>query len=132
MKILINATANDSRGPLALTKGFLLDMKNNEISFERQKISLFILVSKKELIDFETKNIKIIFNPFPKKSMFHKFYFEQVYLPWYLKNEKFDAYLSLQNTALKKGPYVQGVLIHTSLPFEDLSIKDGNFKSYLK
>ncbi|MEH7250371.1 glycosyltransferase, partial [Neobacillus niacini] len=132
MKILVNATANNSRGPLSLTKNFLLDMKENQKFLKHNNIFLHVLVSKRELVDFSTKNVEIIYNGTPKKSFFHKYYFEHLFLPKYLNENDFDWYLSLQNTSIKKGDYYQCALVHTSLPFETLSFKDIEIKNYLK
>ncbi|MCO7124210.1 glycosyltransferase [Sporolactobacillus shoreicorticis] len=132
MKLLVNATANDARGALALTDSFLKDM-NEQVDFLKQnQIFLYVLVSNQNLESYANNYISILFNNYPKKSLIHKYYFEHIYLPKFIKKEKISTYLSLQNTAIRKGPYKQIVLIHTPLPFENLSIRDTDIKSYIK
>lgn len=132
MKILINATANDTRGPLSLTKDFLEALQKSVKHLASEEIEIKFLVSVKELTKYTNNRVKVEYYYTPKKSFLHKLYFEYLYLPSMLKKEKIDAYISLQNTGIKRGDYKQIVLVHTPLPFESLSLDDLEFKNYLK
>ncbi|WP_310877410.1 glycosyltransferase [Priestia megaterium] len=132
MKILVNATANDSRGPLSLTYSFIEEMNKNPMYFKDKNLKLTILVSKKELCVYSNDYMKIIYCLTPKKSIFHKSWFEYFYLPKLIKKKQYDAYLSLQNLGLKNSKVKQFVLIHTPLPFADLKFNEIEWKNYIK
>ncbi|MBM7573507.1 glycosyltransferase [Aquibacillus albus] len=132
MKIFVNATANDDRGPLSLTQDFLRDMVENNQYLKDKNIHLYVLVSKKELEYYNSDNLVVKYDCLPKKSFFHKYYYERVFIPEIMIKEGYDVYLSLQNTSIKKGRYKQVVLIHSPLPFENLRLGDIDYKIYFK
>lgn len=132
MKIFVNATANDSRGAFTVAKDFLEEINNNLNYLKKNNITLCMLVSNETLLDYSNKNIVVKLDSTPKKSFIHKFYYEYYLIPKLLKKDDFDAFLSLQNTAIRKGKYKQIVLIHNPLPFDDLKVGDLEIKNYLK
>ncbi|MFT8322306.1 MAG: glycosyltransferase [Bacillus sp. (in: firmicutes)] len=131
-KILVNATANDARGALSLTKCFLKDLNENEDQLLREDIFITVLVSNKELLSYATKQIEVIYDTKPKRNFYAKFAYEYQVLPALMKEKNYHAYLSLQNTGIKKGEWKQFVLIHTPLPFIQISMKDIEKKNFLK
>lgn len=132
LKILVNATANDFRGPLSLTKDFIYDLKRNETFLKVNKIHVTVLISNKEINEINSGNITIKYDYTPKKSFAHKLFYEYFYLPKLMQRKNMQGYLSLQNTGIKKGDYQQFVLVQTSLLFDNLSIKDLELKNYIK
>ncbi|MGP7818698.1 glycosyltransferase [Niallia sp. 01092] len=131
-KILVNATANDARGPLSLTKSFLKDLVEHEKQLESENIFITTLVSNKELLKYNSKHIEVIYDVKPKVSFLAKLSYEYRFLPALMKEKNYRAYLSLQNTAIKKGPWKQFVLIHTPLPFVKISLADLEKKNFIK
>lgn len=132
MKILINATALDSRGSYSLINSFLYEITKNIEYLEKNKISLYVLVSRKELCKYNSKNIFIKYDPYPKQSLFHKWYYENYTLPKFIDSEQFDAYLSLQNNVLNKTNIKQFVLIHQPIPFTTFRFTELELKNWLK
>ncbi|MCI1593394.1 MAG: glycosyltransferase [Heyndrickxia oleronia] len=132
MKILVNATANDSRGPFSITDSFLYEMSQNQDYLRSNSLELYIIVSRKELCKYNSEVVKVKYINFPKKSMVHKWIFENIVLPRKIKKLNFGVYLSLQNLGLNRTRVKQYVLIHTPLPFSDLKLKDIEIKNYIK
>jgi glycosyltransferase involved in cell wall biosynthesis len=91
-----------------------------------------VLVSMEEFLEYLSPEIKIVFEPYPKKSLLKRLYFERFIIPDILKEEKADAYLSLQNTSLYKGLVPQFVLIQQSLHFAELKFWQIELKNIIK
>lgn len=132
MYILVNATANDSRGPFSITDSFIKEMVDSSEYLKLKRVNLTILVSRKELCKYKSDQVTVKYVIFPKKSVFHKFFFENKVLPKMMENCKYDVYLSLQNLVLNINNFKQYVLIHTPLPFADLKPRELETKNYIK
>lgn len=125
MKILVNATALDSRGAFSVANSFASEMFQKTELLKEMGIELVLLSAREELKMFENSRIKIEFTPYPKKSLYHKWKYEKYILPEKIKKERYEAYLSLQNYSLKniKG-LKQFVLIHQPIPFSKLTFNE--------
>ncbi len=132
LNIFVNATALDARGSYSLIKTFLIELNEEENYLKKMGIKLTILVAKKELCSFSTENIKINYEPYPKKSLLHKFLFENSLLPKILKGSKVDAYLSLQNIGLSRIEIPQFTLVHQGLLLENLKLNELEYKNNIK
>ncbi|PAK49089.1 glycosyltransferase [Priestia megaterium] len=132
MKIIVNATANDSRGPLSVTMSFLKELNENQHFLETNKISLYVIVSHPTLLQYSSNNIEILLEKFPKKSVFHKFLYERFILPKKINEENFDAYLSLQNLGISHIAINQYVLVQTSLPIANINFSEISPNLYIK
>lgn len=132
MNIFINATALDARGSYSLIKAFLIDLNEEKKYLEKKGIELTVLVAKKELCNFSTGNIKVNYEPYPKKSLLHKFFYENSVLPKILKNNRVDAYLSLQNIGLSRVEIPQFTLVHQGLLLEHLKFNELEYKNSVK
>ncbi|OPA80473.1 hypothetical protein BVG16_07020 [Paenibacillus selenitireducens] len=130
--ILVNATALDSRGSLTVLRNFLVDIKTNERFLDESHIKLFVLVSVREMEVFNSGCCNIIYRPFPKKSIFHKWYFERYILKSIIKEFNISSYLSLQNIGIKIKDIMQYCLIHQAIPFTKLKKGDIEFKNIIK
>lgn len=132
MHILINATALDARGGYTIIESFLDDISKEIDFFIAENIQITTLVARDNLSKFENEVIKIIYHPYPKKGMFHKWRYENIYLPKYIKEERIDVYLSLQNIGLRSINIPQYVLIHQPIPFSELKFSELELKNYIK
>lgn len=132
MKLLINATALDSRGGFSIINAFLSEMHANNLFLEKHNIQIIVLVSRNELCKFETNELQITYNASPKQGFWKKWYFESKYLPKMMEHESIDAYLSLQNFGISRLKVPQYVLIHQPIPFAQLNINELELKNYLK
>ncbi|MBD0379783.1 glycosyltransferase [Paenibacillus sedimenti] len=132
MKILTNATALDSRGGYSVIHDFLYEISNKSNVLREKQIELTALVAKENLCKYETEQLKVIYEPYPKKSPIHKWKYENRILPSLIKANKFDFYLSLQNSGLPYLDIPQYVLIHQPIPFSDLKPKELELKNFIK
>ena len=129
MKIFVNATAADSRGPLVVLKNFIQELSESEILNELN-IDLDIYVSIDDLISNNTK-IKII-KDFAKKSFRDKYYFEKKIIPKLIERNEYDAYFSMVNLGIKKCRIPQFIFIQSSMPFSNLPFKEYELKNFIK
>lgn len=132
MKIFVNATALNSRGSMTVIQNFLKEMRLKENFLRKNNIYLMVAVSVKKLEIYDSQFIKILLFEKIKKNWWNKFFFENRILPNLLVRENINAYLSLQNYALKNIRLPQFVLIHQAIPFSDLNITELEFKNLIK
>ncbi len=103
--------AAENGGGLSILNDFYVDvLKNNKDGYK-----WFFLLSKVKLI--ETKNIKVIYVPWIKKSWFHRIFFDLFIARKYIKKYKINEILSLQNNIIPFLKIKQILYFHNSLPF---------------
>jgi glycosyltransferase involved in cell wall biosynthesis len=132
LKILVNATALDSRGAFSVVNSFLYEMNTSSQYLLDKGIKLHFLVAKKELCRYENEVIKVDYESFPKKGLYHKWKYERIILPELVRKGVFGAYLSLQNFVLKKISIKQFALIHQPIPFAELKLSELEIKNWIK
>ncbi|WP_033541955.1 glycosyltransferase [Planococcus sp. CAU13] len=132
MKILVNATANNLRGPFIVTKAFLEELYLNEEFLKKEDITLHVLVSDLSLLKFSCERISLEYMTFPKKSFFHKYYFERFLISKIIKKNHSEFFLSLQNLGIFNKDIKQYVMIQTSLPISNIQFKELDIKNYFK
>ena len=127
MKIFINASALNQRGAYSLLRAFVIEMSNSTSYLESEGLILHFLVSRKELLDYQNKNVTITFDTTSKDGFLTKWKYEKTTVPDIVNEGGYDAYLSLQNYVLKNIRTKQFSLIHQSIPFSDLRISELEF-----
>jgi hypothetical protein len=132
MKLLINATALDSRGGYSIISAFLTEINSNTIYLNQNNISITVLVARTELCKYGTNEINVVYDSYPKQGTFQKWKYENILLPKLIKEQKTDVYLSLQNFGLNRINIPQFVLIHQSIPFSNLKIQEIELKNFIK
>ncbi|SFE99512.1 Glycosyltransferase involved in cell wall bisynthesis [Bacillus sp. OV194] len=134
MNILVNATALDSRGSLSVIQSFLKEIKESEIYLKENNIFLTTFVARKDLVrsEYKSENNQIEYVDFPKKSIFHKIYFENIILKRIIKTKNISAYLSLQNIGLNNIKIPQFVLMHQALIHSNLRFNEIEMKNFIK
>ncbi|MCB0723551.1 MAG: glycosyltransferase [Ignavibacteriae bacterium] len=132
MKIFINASALNQRGAYSLLRAFVIEMSNSTSYLESEGLILHFLVSRKELLDYQNKNVTITFDTTSKDGFLTKWKYEKTTVPDIVNEGGYDAYLSLQNYVLKNIRTKQFSLIHQSIPFSDLRISELEFSNWLK
>ncbi|PFD99361.1 glycosyltransferase [Priestia megaterium] len=132
MKLLVNATALDSRGGLSVLKSFLHDLNTHKNYLVKNGLKVEVLVSNYDLLKLRNDYINISYTSIPKKGILQKYFYENYILRKMIKNKNIDAYLSLQNTGINNLKIPQYLLIHQALPFAKLSITEIELKNYIK
>lgn len=132
MRILVNATALDSRGAYSVVNSFLSELNSTSEYLISKGIELHFLVAKKELCKYSNESLIIKYEPYPKKGLINKWRYERVILPRVVNDENYDAYLSLQNYILKHVNIKQFVLIHQPIPFAKLRLCELEIKNWIK
>jgi glycosyltransferase involved in cell wall biosynthesis len=133
MKVLVNASALDSRGGFTIIKDYLFDINKNIDALKELNIdNITVLVGNSLLKEYSNTVQNVIYDGFPKKSLFHKYYYENIYIRKYLIENNIDAYLSLQNVGIKNIGIPQVVLIHQPIPFSDIKLTEIEITNYIK
>jgi glycosyltransferase involved in cell wall biosynthesis len=130
INLLVNATALNSRGGLTVVKQFITEVE--DYLRKTDEFALTIMVSVKDFMHHNHRNLNIIYNDSPKKGFVQKYLFEKKEIPKIIKNHNINCYFSLANTFLFKSDLPQYVLIHNPLPFDRLKWSEIDIPSYLK
>lgn len=110
MKILVLDTAASTSG----AKTILKEAYSNIPSDDNQW--LFMVT----ISDLTSENNKIcIINKWSKKSWIHRLLFDYIYLPYFVKKNRIDKILSLQNINIPFIRIDQYNYVHNSLPFSE-------------
>jgi glycosyltransferase involved in cell wall biosynthesis len=111
MRILVFDVPASSGGALSILKDFITYIDKNINVHE------WYFVVSTENLDVYSPNIYIIRESFPKKSWFHRAFWEIFLANKIVKEIKPDVILSFQNTAIMFTNVPQIVYIHQSIPF---------------
>ncbi|HRQ30785.1 MAG TPA: glycosyltransferase [Saprospiraceae bacterium] len=122
----------DARGAFSVMDSFLKEMNHHYNDFRDNGIKMLFLAGNEKLCRHKNDLLEIEFNPFPKKSWFHKWKYERIILPELFIKGNFDVYLSMQNYVLKNINKKQFVLMHQPIPFSDLKWKDLELLNWFK
>lgn len=128
MKILVNANALIEKGGISVLNNFINDIQDYEyINQNNIHVSIIVPNSWNENKIIKNERIKIIKLELKKNSYLRKIE-NNIKVKKLIKENKYDVYLSLQNTALRNTNIPQFVLIHTALPFVNIPKEYNIFK----
>lgn len=132
MKIIVNASAIDSRGAFSVVNSFLYELYNASDELRSKNIKFHILAANEKLCEYNNDIINVEFVRIAKKSWYHKWLYERKILPNLISSGNYDVYLSMQSYILKNIQAKQFVLIHQPIPFSNFKFNDLEFINWLK
>lgn len=115
MRIMVFDVPAENGGALSV----LLEFYNN-FKLDKENEYIFVL-SKVELS--ETKNIKVLYYPWIKKSWIHRLYFDNFIAPKLIKKNNTDKVFSLQNVIIPHTKVEQTLYVHNAIPFSEYKFK---------
>ncbi|MDU5106516.1 glycosyltransferase [Clostridium sp.] len=115
MRIMVFDVPAENGGALSVLLEFY-----NKFKLDGENEYIFVL-SKAELS--ETKNIRVLYYPWIKKSWIHRLYFDNFIAPKLIKKNNVDKVFSLQNVIIPHTKIEQTLYVHNAIPFSEYKFK---------
>ena len=111
MNILVYNLAAEYAGAMTILENFY----NQAVSYPDESIQWYFVVSTEKLES--KKNIKVISEPWVKRSWLHRLYYDNFIIQRIVKEKRIDQVYSMQNMPIKRINAKQVVYLHQSLQF---------------